>query len=138
MDTALYLLPVTLGDTELNTVLPAYNIEIIQGTQHFIVEDVRSAHRFLKKVDREFDIDSLSFYPLNKYTSAEDISGYLEPLLADYPLYKKFYYDYQCRSMSPERIVPDCFFFYLFSKYPLPANSKRTLLHTLLHFGKLS
>jgi 16S rRNA (cytidine1402-2'-O)-methyltransferase len=66
----------------LNTVLPAYNIEIIQGIKHFIVEDVRSARRFLKKVDREFDIDSLSFYPLNKHTSAEDISGYLEPLLA--------------------------------------------------------
>lgn len=82
MDTALYLLPVTLGDTELNTVLPAYNIEIIQGIKHFIVEDVRSARRFLKKVDREFDIDSLSFYPLNKHTSAEDISGYLKPLLA--------------------------------------------------------
>ena len=82
MDTALYLLPVTLGDTELNTVLPAYNIEIIQGIKHFIVEDVRSARRFLKKVDREFDIDSLSFYPLNKHTSPEDISGYLEPLLA--------------------------------------------------------
>lgn len=82
MDTALYLLPVTLGDTELNTVLPAYNIEIIQGIKHFIVEDIRSARRFLKKVDREFDIDSLSFYPLNKHTSAEDISGYLEPLLA--------------------------------------------------------
>ena len=82
MDTALYLLPATLGDTELNTVLPAYNIEIIQGIKHFIVEDVRSARRFLKKVDREFDIDSLSFYPLNKHTSAEDISGYLKPLLA--------------------------------------------------------
>lgn len=82
MDTALYLLPVTLGDTELNTVLPAYNIEIIQGIKHFIVEDVRSARRFLKKVDREFDIDSLNFYPLNKHTSAEDISGYLKPLLA--------------------------------------------------------
>ncbi|MPM83019.1 Ribosomal RNA small subunit methyltransferase I [bioreactor metagenome] len=75
-------MPVTLGDTELNTVLPAYNIEIIQGIKHFIVEDVRSARRFLKKVDREFDIDSLSFYPLNKHTSAEDISGYLKPLLA--------------------------------------------------------
>ena len=62
--------------------MPAYNIEIIQGIKHFIVEDVRSARRFLKKVDREFDIDSLSFYPLNKHTSAEDISGYLEPLLA--------------------------------------------------------
>ena len=80
METALYLLPVTLGDTPLEQVLPSYNTEIIRGIRHFIVEDVRSARRFLKKVDREIDIDSLTFYPLNKHTSPEDISGYLKPL----------------------------------------------------------
>lgn len=80
METALYLLPVTLGDTLLEKVLPSYNKEIIQGIHHFIVEDVRSARRFLKKIDREIDIDALSFYPLNKHTSPEDISGYLKPL----------------------------------------------------------
>ena len=63
METALYLLPVTLGDTPLEQVLPSYNTEIIRGIRHFIVEDVRSARRFLKKVDREIDI-----------------SGYLKPL----------------------------------------------------------
>ena len=52
METALYLLPVTLGDTPLEQVLPSYNTEIIRGIRHFIVEDVRSARRFLKKVDR--------------------------------------------------------------------------------------
>ena len=82
METALYLLPVTLGDTPIETVLPSYNKEIILGIRHFIVEDVRSARRFLKKVDREIDIDALTFYPLNKYTSPEDISGYLKPLVA--------------------------------------------------------
>ena len=51
MYTALYLLPVTLGDTPIESVLPSYNKEIIQGIKHFIVEDVRSARRFLKKVD---------------------------------------------------------------------------------------
>ena len=56
METALYLLPVTLGDTPLEQVLPSYNTEIIRGIRHFIVEDVRSARRFLKKVDREIDI----------------------------------------------------------------------------------
>ena len=50
------------------------------GIRYFIVEDVRSARRFLKKVDREIDIDSLTFYTLNKHTSPEDISGYLMPL----------------------------------------------------------
>lgn len=80
METALYLLPVTLGDTAIDKVLPAYNADIMREIKHFIVEDVRSARRFLKKVDREIDIDTLSFYPLNKHTSPEDISGYLNPL----------------------------------------------------------
>ena len=81
METALYLLPVTLGDTAIEKVLPSYNKEIILGIKHFIVEDVRSSRRFLKKVDRDINIDELSFYPLNKHTSPEDISGYLKPLI---------------------------------------------------------
>ena len=80
MDTALYLLPVTLGDTPVEKVLPSYNREIILQIRHFIVEDVRSARRFLKKVDRDINIDELTFYPLNKHTSPEAISGYLKPL----------------------------------------------------------
>lgn len=80
MDTALYLLPVTLGDTAIDHVLPSYNKEIILQIKHFIVEDVRSARRFLKKVDRDIDIDGLTFYPLNKHTSPDAISGYLKPL----------------------------------------------------------
>ena len=71
----------TLGDTPVEKVLPSYNKEIISGIRHFIVEDIRSARRFLKKVDREIDIDALTFYLLNKHTSPEDISGYLKPLV---------------------------------------------------------
>jgi len=80
MKTALYLLPVTLGDTPVEQVLPAYNKEIILGIKHFIVEDVRSARRFLKKVEASINIDELTFYPLNKHTSPDDLSGYLKPL----------------------------------------------------------
>ena len=82
METALYLIPVTLGDTAIEKVLPSHNKEIILGIKHFIVEDVRSARRFLKKVERSINIDELTFYPLNKHTSPEDISGYLKPLQA--------------------------------------------------------
>ena len=77
---ALYLIPVLLGDTSVERVLPAYNKEIVLGIRHFIVEDVRSARRFLKKIDKDFDIDGSQFYPLNKHTSPEEISGYLKPL----------------------------------------------------------
>jgi 16S rRNA (cytidine1402-2'-O)-methyltransferase len=81
MDTALYLLPVTLGDTPIDSVLPSYNKEIIFHIKHFIVEDIRSARRFLKKVDKSMDIDSLTFYLLDKHTSPENLSGYLQPLI---------------------------------------------------------
>lgn len=80
METALYLIPVTLGDTPIESVLPAKNKEIILQIRHFIVEDVRSARRFLKKVEKSIDIDSLTFVELNKHTQAEAISGYLKPL----------------------------------------------------------
>lgn len=80
METALYLLPVTLGDTPVEQVLPAYNKEIILDIKHFIVEDVRSARRFLKKVEASINIDELTFYPLNKHTSPDDLSRYLKPL----------------------------------------------------------
>lgn len=86
MDAALYLLPVTLGDTPVDKVLPAYNREVIRGIKHFIVEDVRSARRFLKKVDAEINIDELTFYPLNKHTSAEEVFGYLKPLEEGAPM----------------------------------------------------
>ena len=86
MEVALYLLPVTLGETPIEKVLPAYNKEIILGLKHFIVEDVRSARRFLKKVERSINIDELTFYPLNKHTSPEDISGYLKPLTEGNPM----------------------------------------------------
>src|SRR5574344_1130617 len=78
METALYLIPVTLGDTSIESVLPSYNKSIILEIKYFIVEDIRSARRFLKKVDK--DIDQLNFFPLNKHTSTNDISGYLKPL----------------------------------------------------------
>ena len=86
MDAALYLLPVTLGNTPLNRVLPQHNIEIIKGIRHFIVEDIRSARRFLRQADAQFDIDGSQFYELNKHTSVNDIAGYLAPLSQGHPM----------------------------------------------------
>ncbi|MDR3118045.1 MAG: SAM-dependent methyltransferase [Mediterranea sp.] len=83
---ALYLIPVTLGDTPVEKVLPQGNKEVILSIRHFIVEDVRSARRFLKKVERSIDIDALTFYPLNGHTSAEALSGYLDPLAGGNPV----------------------------------------------------
>jgi len=67
METALYLIPVTLGETPVSQVLPDYNREMILQIKHFIVEDIRSARRFLKKVDKNIDIDSLTFFSIGKH-----------------------------------------------------------------------
>ena len=86
IETALYLFPVTLGDTETERSLPSFNNEILSGIKHFIVENIRTARRFLKKTNPDFDIDSLSFYELNEHTAAEDISDYLKPLEDGHPM----------------------------------------------------
>lgn len=86
METALYLIPVTLGDTPLSKVLPADNADVIRTIKHFIVEDVRSARRFLKKVDKEINIDELTFYPMGKHASVNDFASYLQPLEKGEPM----------------------------------------------------
>lgn len=80
MQASLFLIPVTLGDTEHRRVLPEYNLEVIRGIRHFVVENVRTARRFLKKADPAIVIDDLTFYELNKHTSPEVVAGYLAPL----------------------------------------------------------
>lgn len=76
---SIYLIPNTLGECETHNVMPDLNYRIIKEIKHFIVEDVRTARRFLKKMDKEIDIDSLTFFTLNKHTSPEELSGFLKP-----------------------------------------------------------
>ena len=75
MRASLFLIPVTLGDTEHRRVLPEYNRDVILSIRHFIVENVRTARRFLKKVEPGIVIDDLTFYELNKHTSPEQVAG---------------------------------------------------------------
>lgn len=77
---AVYLIPVTLGDTSIEQVLPSYNKEVILGIRHFIVENIRSARRFLKKVEQSINIDELTFYELNQHTDRTNIGRYLDPV----------------------------------------------------------
>jgi 16S rRNA (cytidine1402-2'-O)-methyltransferase len=76
----LYLIPVLLGDTSVERVIPEFNKRIVSELKFFIVENIRSARRFMKKCDPGIDIDSLTFYELNKHTNKKDIEGYLAPM----------------------------------------------------------
>lgn len=80
MSPALYLVPVELGDTSQERVLPSYNREVILGIRYFIVEELRSARRFLKRVDKDINIDALTFFPMGKHADAALFERYLKPL----------------------------------------------------------
>ncbi len=78
--TTLYLIPTSLGESSFDSILPARNTHIVSNLKYFIVEDVRTARRFLKKANPAIDIDSLTFFILNQHTSTEEISGFLKPM----------------------------------------------------------
>lgn len=80
LEPAVFLLPVPLSDNDIAEVIPAYNIEIIRNIKHFIVENTRTARRFLKKFDKSLDIDGLTFIELNEHTDEADIPAMLEPV----------------------------------------------------------
>ncbi len=78
----LYLIPNLIGNIPTTDVLPLIVHNIVSSIKHFIVEDIRNARRFLKKLDPEISIDSLVFYELNKHTTQEEISTYLDVCIA--------------------------------------------------------
>lgn len=76
----LYLLPSTLADVPPASVMPQRNIEIARTVRHFIVENVRTARRFLKRCDPTIDIDALTFATLDEHTPASEIPAMLAPM----------------------------------------------------------
>jgi 16S rRNA (cytidine1402-2'-O)-methyltransferase len=65
----LYLIPNTLGGETTSDIIPEDVRAIATSIRHFAVEDVKSARRLLRKIDRTFPIDESEFEVLNKSTS---------------------------------------------------------------------
>ncbi|MBD5358561.1 MAG: SAM-dependent methyltransferase [Bacteroides sp.] len=83
---ALYLIPVSISDAPLRDALPAGNLDILKQLRYLIVENVRTARRFLKRCDPGFDIGAVTFYELNRHTDLSEVSSYLEPLRRGEPV----------------------------------------------------
>lgn len=77
----LYLIPSSLGDVPVNLSLPEYTLEVIKSMDEFIVEDIRTARRFLIKAGITKPIDSLTFHVLNEHTRGDSTSDFIQPLL---------------------------------------------------------
>ena len=78
----LYLIPVTLGDDRIASVLPADVIAIAQKLDSFVVESEKSARHFLSTIKTIKPVRELTLQLLNEHTADKDVSALLAPLLA--------------------------------------------------------
>ena len=76
----LILFPVPIGAEEIDASLPAINRQLLDSCHTFIVEELRTARRFLKKAGYPYAIDDTTFYVLNEHTSHEEIGNYLDAI----------------------------------------------------------
>jgi len=93
----LYLFPSFLAPVNPDEVFPAANIALLSKVKYFVVEELRTARRFLKACDRSIDIDSLHFEVLNEHTPLNSkfptahtdpgtVPAMLEPALAGHDI----------------------------------------------------
>lgn len=77
----LHLIPTPIGDRPVMEVIPEYNRRVIASLKYFIVEDIRSARRFLSSLKADMIIDDLRFETLNEHTQLAETESLIAPLL---------------------------------------------------------
>lgn len=76
----IYLIPTTLGTDIWEEVIPNQVAAVARKITHFIVEDVRTARRFLSKFGMENPIDNLQFGLLNEHSTQHEVEELMQPL----------------------------------------------------------
>ena len=77
----LYMIPCPISErTEVYDVTPADNGRIIDTLDYFIVENTRSARRFLSRAKIARRIEELEFVELNEHTRAEEVAAMIAPI----------------------------------------------------------
>ena len=74
----LYLIPTTLGDTEPLEVMPISVKQIIEQLDYFIVENEKTARRYIKKITPNKPQSSLNFMMIDKYSNELETRNYLD------------------------------------------------------------
>jgi len=78
----LYIIPNTLGGESLEDIIPSEVTLKASGIRHFIVENLKSSRRLLRKMDRQFPIDESMFIEMNKRSTEQDTMKGLQWLMA--------------------------------------------------------
>ena len=76
----LYLIPTLLGNQDPNSVIPLNTLEITRKLRYFIVEELRTARRYLRLIDKSFPIDECIFFVLNEHTADSEFEEFLDPI----------------------------------------------------------
>ncbi|MFO7620098.1 MAG: SAM-dependent methyltransferase [Bacteroidales bacterium] len=79
---SIYLIPVPLGGNDYLKVIPEKVLELTRSLRYFVVEDVRSARRYLRLIDKRFPIDECEFFELNEHTPISETEHFLDPVLS--------------------------------------------------------
>lgn len=77
----LFLIPASLGSENIQAILPANNSEVVNGLDMFIVENLRTARRFLRAAGYLRPFDEVQFYFLNKHSSDDDLPEFIQMML---------------------------------------------------------
>ncbi|MFJ1353223.1 SAM-dependent methyltransferase [Capnocytophaga canimorsus] len=80
----LYLIPNLLGESTVDAVLPPQVASVVSSLTHFIVENEKSARKFIKQITPEKSQQSLNFYVINKHTQATEIPSFLNPCFSGF------------------------------------------------------
>lgn len=73
----LYLIPSPLGENDPAEVIPGPVLDRLKDIRTYVVEEVRTARRYLSRAGLKGQIDSLEFHELNEHTDIETIEGYI-------------------------------------------------------------
>ncbi|MCD8318582.1 MAG: hypothetical protein LUC45_07010 [Paraprevotella sp.] len=146
----------SIGSVQDNRIEQRLREYYLDSTMQVLLEDVHSKYKDLtpeetelssvfhqiKASDPEFKIPFMyaQISGLNQsFVVGDSMLGIsLDKYLGeDYPLYRKYYHDYQRRMMDRSRLVSDASFYYLSHEYPIPESRVHTLLDYIVDYGKL-
>ena len=74
----LYLIPSPLGENDPEEVIPVPVLKSLTGFRTFVVEEIRTARRYLSRAGLKGRIGELEFHELNEHTDQNTIEGYLK------------------------------------------------------------
>lgn len=73
----LYILPITMGEYNMETTIPLGVQQVMNEVEVFVVENLKTTRRYLRKVNPSYPIDDKEFFIIDKRTSRKELSQFI-------------------------------------------------------------